>query len=275
MGRNSPPNITSISFYISFMRRKTMNEKKVAIFLHIPKSAGSTLRSILKKNYDSQELRIGNREEMIESLKNLSKEEMEKIKCINGHVLFGIHDYLNERPYNYYTMLRDPIEHVISEYYFIVRKPNNISYEKVKSMSFEEFVLSEEFTGRTSNRQTFFISGGAKDAIEIAKENLKNYFSIVGITEMFDESIYLFAKELGWEDYYYKKKNVTKSRPSREDFPAHLIEIIKKNNELDIELYNYGKQLLEEKIENLGNKKRGKMEQFIQKQDRINKSTKN
>ncbi|WP_180954437.1 sulfotransferase family 2 domain-containing protein [Bacillus sp. V5-8f] len=252
-----------------------MNEKKVAIFLHIPKSAGSTLRSILKKNYDSQELRIGNREEMIESLKNLSKEEMEKIKCINGHVLFGIHDYLNERPYNYYTMLRDPIEHVISEYYFIVRKPNNISYEKVKSMSFEEFVLSEEFTGRTSNRQTFFISGGAKDAIEIAKENLKNYFSIVGITEMFDESIYLFAKELGWEDYYYKKKNVTKSRPSREDFPAHLIEIIKKNNELDIELYNYGKQLLEEKIENLGNKKRGKMEQFIQKQDRINKSTKN
>ncbi|MFC3886616.1 sulfotransferase family 2 domain-containing protein [Bacillus songklensis] len=232
-----------------------MNKKKIAIFVHIPKTAGSTLRSILKKQYDSNEICFGNKEEMILKLNDLSEEELEQIKCINGHILFGIHEHLSNRPYVYYTMLRDPVEHVISEYYYILREPHNMAHDKVKNMSFEEFITADEFKGRTSNRQTCFISGGRKKDLSIAKENLSNYFSVVGITEMFDESVFLIGQELGWKDISYKKrKNVTKNRPMRDEFPKHVIETIKKNNELDIELYNFGKHLLEKKIQNLSSK---------------------
>ncbi|MDQ0200223.1 sulfotransferase family 2 domain-containing protein [Neobacillus ginsengisoli] len=241
-----------------------MNENKIYIFQHIPKTAGSTLQSILKKQYDSEELYIANRGEMmISKLNDLSKNEWEKIKCLNGHVLFGIHEHLSNRPFEYYTMLRDPVEHVISEYYFILRKPNNLSHNIVKNMSFEEFITSEQFKGRTSNRQTFFVSGGVQNDINLAKKNLENYYAVVGITEMFEESLYLIVQELGWKNYRYKKRNVTIKRPLREDFPEEVIEIIMKNNKLDIELYNFGMQLMEEKIQNLSPESKKNMEHFI------------
>ena len=50
-----------------------MNENKILIFQHIPKTAGSTLRSILKKHYNSDEICIANRDEMIKKLNDLSK----------------------------------------------------------------------------------------------------------------------------------------------------------------------------------------------------------
>lgn len=245
-----------------------MNENKVSIFQHIPKTAGSTLRSILKKHYNSDEICIANRDEMIKKLNDLSENELDKIKCLNGHVLFGIHEHLSNRPYEYYTMLRDPVEHVLSEYYFILRKPNNLSHNIVTNMSFEEFITSEQFKGRTSNRQTLFVSGGVQDDIKLAKENLENYYAVVGITEMFEESLFLIAQELGWKNYRYRKKNVTKERPLREDFPEEVIEIIMKNNEFDIELYNFGKQLLEEKIQNLSSELKKNMEHFIGKAEK-------
>ena len=42
-----------------------MNENKISIFQHIPKTAGSTLRNIIKRNYKTDEICIANRKEMI------------------------------------------------------------------------------------------------------------------------------------------------------------------------------------------------------------------
>ncbi|MBD1381913.1 sulfotransferase family 2 domain-containing protein [Metabacillus arenae] len=253
-----------------------MLEEKVAIFVHIPKTAGSTLRRILKKQYDPSEICFANKEEMKEKLTNFSKEELEKLKCINGHICFGIHEYLSNRPYVYYTMLRDPVEQVISEYYYILRKPNNMAHNKVKNMSFEEFIYSDEFKGHTSNRQTCFISGEPKKDLSKAKENLMKHFSIVGITEMFEESVFLINQELGWKNFSLKKNiNVTKNRPTRDDIPEHVIETLKKNNELDIELYHFGKELLEKKIQNLSSKSRKEMNHFVKQQRIKNRKFKN
>lgn len=248
-----------------------MNDTNIPIFVHIPKTAGSTLRSILRKQYSVDEICFGNNEEMIEKLTSLKEEEIARIKCLHGHFHYGIHQYIQKKQPLYYTMLRDPVEHVISEYYFILRKPNNMSHEKVKDMSFEEFVTSEEFMDRTSNRQTFFISGGQKDNLEKAKENIKN-FSVVGITEMFEESIFLISQELGWDDISYRPKNVTKYRPTRKDFPSQIIESIKNNNQLDYELYNHAKDNIQERIQNLNYIAKRKLKKYILTQQNPKKS---
>ncbi|MGG3888361.1 sulfotransferase family 2 domain-containing protein [Metabacillus fastidiosus] len=249
-----------------------MSEKRIPIFVHIPKTAGSTLRSILKNQYDPNVICFGNQQEMTSKLENFSEEEMEQIKCLHGHFHFGIHQHLSDRPYTYYTMLRDPVEHVISEYYYILRKPNNQAHDKVKNMSFEEFIISEEFHDRTSNRQTFFISGGLKDDLDLALKNLNQYFSIVGITEMFDESIFFIGQELGWKNITYKKKNVTKNRPSKDEFPDNIIKLIEEKNELDMELYNFSKNLLQTKIKNLNHQSMRKLRHYIQMQEKINRN---
>ncbi|UZW65149.1 hypothetical protein OC195_13080 [Priestia flexa] len=81
-----------------------------------------------------------------------------------------------------------------------------------------------------------------------AIENIEKYFSIVGVTNRFNESIYLMKKEFGWEDLSYQKVNVTKKRPSLKEVPTDIIQKIKEKNELDIKLYEYVNKRLSKQV---------------------------
>ena len=82
--------------------------------------------------------------------------------------------------------------------------------------------------------------------LEIAKENLANSFSVVGICERFEESLMLMAQTYDWEVPFYENRKVSKTRPNVE---AAAVELIKENNQLDLELYRFGKELFEESLE--------------------------
>ncbi|MEK1833449.1 hypothetical protein AAAC51_44670 [Priestia megaterium] len=75
----------------------------------------------------------------------------------------------------------------------------------MKDMSFEEYI---EWDPQAKNGQTLQICGThlpSEASVERAKEKLKD-FKVVGITEMFNESLTLLAKEFGWSSVEYKKK---------------------------------------------------------------------
>jgi ribosomal protein L22 len=75
--------------------RKTKN--KTVIFLHIPKTAGTTLHSIIERQYPSSVVHTidGRRvHQSIAQLKDMSEEKRSKIKCLKGHIPFGLHEYL-------------------------------------------------------------------------------------------------------------------------------------------------------------------------------------
>ncbi|MEH7380573.1 sulfotransferase family 2 domain-containing protein [Bacillus sp. JJ1533] len=237
-----------------------MNKEEVLIFMHIPKSAGTTMRSIIKQQYSENE---------VCNLRYIENENsLETIRCFYGHKPFGIHQkLLKSKSYTYITMLRDPIEHVISTYYYILRKPKNSMHNVIKNMSFEEFITnnSEEFRLRTSNRQTRYASGENPPDLGRAKENLAKHFSVVGITEMFDESVFLMMKELGWNNISYERQNVTKNRPLKDQLSKDVLKIIEDNNKLDIELYQYAKGLLQKKIRALDLTSRQELSNLIAK----------
>jgi hypothetical protein len=219
-----------------------LQDKKV-IFMHIPKTAGRTLRSILEKNYAMDEVIRTYSNTQIERFQSLSKDEKEKVKIIIGHNFFGMHEYLDE-PYGYITMLRDPIERVISLYYFILSERGTPMFKKYTDKGFE-FFLDEE--PQTINWQTRFVSGGGLNLIE-AKDHLKKHFLAVGISERFDDSLRIIKKELSLKNLNYKSINVTPNRPRKEELPPQIIKRIEKNVKLDIELYKYSLEMFEEKI---------------------------
>ncbi|SDC82903.1 MULTISPECIES: sulfotransferase family 2 domain-containing protein [unclassified Candidatus Frackibacter] len=239
------------------------------IFLHIPKTGGTTLRGIIDKQYSSNKRWHAYEFLPLEQrIKEVPKKQLKKINYMAAHFQFGAHQYFT-RPYTYVTMLRNPIKRLISEYYHRRRNPNNPLYDKLQNISLKEFVSSDEFLSN-SNLQLFMIRGRAvkpfnlkHNDLEEAKKNLEKHFSVIGITEMFDESLFLMKKEFGWEDVSYTKKNVTKSHPSKEEVPKEVVKIIEERNKLDIRLYKYVKRKLKEKLKDLDPESKRELNDFI------------
>lgn len=238
---------------------------KLVIYMHIPKTGGGTLNSILKKQYQETEVvRNGGFWGDKARWKNhFSDKEMQNLQCIRGHFPFGIHEQFPKTS-TYCTMLRHPVERVISLYYHIVTSPQNRMYQKAKNLNIKQFLEKDVFNIQTKNLQTRQVSGGGSPDLQLAKENLKTYFSVVGITEMYNESLFIMSQELGWDNLNinYKKKHVNPNRLTKDQLSEDVIDLIKKNNQLDMELYQFAKQALEEKINNLDSVTKQKLENF-------------
>ncbi|MEH7238305.1 sulfotransferase family 2 domain-containing protein [Bacillus sp. JJ1562] len=193
----------------------------------------------------------------------MSEQQYEELEVIYGHCRFGIHKEFTGS-YKYITMLRDPIERIISTYYFAKRRPQNRMYESANTYDFKEFIEWELSQNNPAfeNHQTRFVSGEKKPDLEKAIENIHESYSVVGIMEMFDESIFLMKEYLDWEDISYEKENVTSNWPKQADLPQNTIALIAEKNQLDLELYQYAKKLLVENINQLPRRTKKALEEY-------------
>ena len=73
---------------------------------------------------------------------------------------------------------------------------------------------------------------------------------MVGVTDRFDESLILVKRAFGWrfKDILYVSQKVDQTRPFREMISDETARLIEAHNELDIKLYKFAQQLLEERI---------------------------
>jgi hypothetical protein len=107
----------------------------------------------------------------------------------------------------------------------------------------------------TDNSQTRAIAGdistpfgGCSDEmLATAKAHLEERFTVVGLTERFDESLLLMGRAFGWSRLYYVAANVA---PSAEKVPPspEAIELIRAANRLDVDLYAWATERLERAI---------------------------
>ncbi|MFA1710871.1 sulfotransferase family 2 domain-containing protein [Peribacillus frigoritolerans] len=241
-----------------------MSEGLLDIFMHIPKTGGTTLNELFKKQYKLNEIFDHDSfQKKMMKLDELTDMEKRNIKAITGHYFYGIHQEFS-RPFNYFTMLREPVDRVISSYYFLKDYPG---YEMVKNMTLEEFVVKGP---EAPNLQTLMVCGSQeKPDIEKAKENLKT-FTVVGVTELFDETLFCLKKAYAWGDIHYTRKNITKNRLAKEEVPSPLKNLIRKYNALDMELYDYAKKLLYEKLQSLTVEEQRQLAKFKLEQSALN-----
>lgn len=243
--------------------------KQALIFFHIGKTAGTTLNTILKRNFPAESIYSMNGGENSRcslELKTLPDENKLKIKYLHAHsVSFGTHKDLPQDSV-YITFLRHPVDRVISAYRYILRDDRHPLYQKFTSQEFSlhDFVLTR--TGDIESRQTRMLSGiNGLDAIsgdgplnpsvfEAAKNNLIQHFKVVGLTERFDESLILLRRFLGWriKDILYVKSKVAPNSFNKKNIPAETIELLEKYNQVDFELYEFAKKKFLEQIRRQG-----------------------
>lgn len=147
-----------------------MQSKKdyLYIFVHIPKTGGTTLVKTISKNLKKENVLNISSEKIYNEVRNIPRYRREKIKFIHGHfVKFGIHKYF-KRPYRYITIFRNPQTRIVSIYnYFktLYLKPKDEQLDKR---------LSKIFTikGKVPNFDKWYKRFFTKGSQDIAFQNI-------------------------------------------------------------------------------------------------------
>lgn len=243
-------------------------------FLHMAKTAGRSFEDFLKKNSDPEKtIRID--------------VEHGYPQNIPPHIFKDYHLYLGHLGYHFttlfpddkkplwITMLRDPVERVISFYYFFRNvkpvKPGHISFkhqvmanelsllqfveskeaaELVENYQFHNLIDSEMLFFNAKDRRQFRSSKSDEELLTIAKRRLQDECIFFGITERYDSSIALLCYTFGWDLPRQKpeKMNVTPKKPDRTMITPAIIEAIRRKVPLDIEIYSFACDLFEKRL---------------------------
>jgi len=213
------------------------------LFMHIPKAAGTTLRSILDLQYGRENVITFYNQPNVQLLENLDYLLMagrHDYKALVGHFNFGVHENLS-RPSRYITFMREPVSRAISSYYENLKTNlSNFCRENGTPWTLDEALSNKpQFF---ANQQTKLIGGYHSDYIlsetefKIAIQNLEEKFLFAGTIELFDESLLLLSRQVGWDPCLYRRQNV---RKQTEWLSPDTIDEMAKLNEFDIRLYKF------------------------------------
>jgi hypothetical protein len=236
----------------------------VLIFLHIPKTAGTTLNILLENHFNPAESYSTFPTRMhpsgsLEGYKKLPQEKIAGLKMVTGHMGFGLHERFS-RPVTYVTLLRHPIKRVVSHYLHEKRDPTSPTHHIIKAghMDLKEFARYYA-EAEMDNLQTRMVAGnwerrghGPCDGamLDQAKANLAERFSVVGLSKAFNTFYLLLCRKMGWRPRFYVRHNQNQGQTANaaSALDGETRAKIESYNQFDFALYEYGELLLNELV---------------------------
>lgn len=231
-----------------------MEQQKAAptlVYLHIPKCAGSTMMSLLRTNYGDGFHRVGNGGGWRKFHKRPAGQR-ERITCLTGHMPWGVQIDTVRSPYQTATMLRHPVDRVVSLYWFVRRFPKHKWHSFARQKGLIAFATSGAFAD-IDNGMTRWLAG-CKDcgSLRVERELKGKHLDVallhllsmaaVGFVASFDASVQRFADTFGWEHIDYVSKMVGKRHPPA---TAEERQAIAEYNHFDMALYEQALRTVE------------------------------
>jgi hypothetical protein len=241
------------------------------LFLHIPKTAGTSVHNVLHRHFSKKEQLEINVFAEGKNLENFSKEYLDELRLVRGHFSFGEHRVFGDVKFEYTTMLREPVDRCVSHYYY-----NLAEQDKKKkpggrriNVSLKELCERGDFLF-VDNAQVRFLSGNPKVAIgsvtremmEEAWNNLQKHFPVIGIQEQFDAYILMLCDRYELNLPYYRKQRVNKGRKAVAELDEETRRAVAARNILDIELYERVKKKVMDEIESKGEGFQNRIKKF-------------
>lgn len=234
---------------------------KTVIYIHIPKCAGSTALGLLHPLFAEGEVyrQTGNVVKEKQALRDMDTVSKARLKLVCGHMCYGWHEVMPANQWcTYVTLLRDPVDRVLSFCKYVERFKWHNMYATMHDLDRDWGVFVSSGHCRAVNNGMVRILCGddelmqnhpdgdmripfgevTKEHLAKAKANLET-FSVVGISEEFDEFLHLLRATFGWKiPLHYKDLN-SQGRLRRIDYPIELNKTIEEYNQLDRELYDW------------------------------------
>lgn len=250
----------------------------LVVFIHLAKTGGVTMSKILLDNIGPDEfLQIDDTQTdrsalgtwspaaLVRSFEKMPADSARRVKYIWGHFGADIAASL-PRPGRFFTMLRDPIDRIVSGFYYATG--GQMVDNDGKIITLEDYAnRKRDYDLGIDNYMTRVLSGDpildpppnasttanswlvADINYDAAVRTLDSYF-LVGLLEKFDETLVLLASQLRWSlaDVVYQVQNVTLERPRVTDIPRALQDSIHEWNGFDAMLFAHAGRLLAHQI---------------------------
>ena len=242
--------------YADLMRLDGDTPVPPLVFIHIPRTAGSTLNKLLMRNYKFRADSYGNSFfppyplSQFRSLVEAPQSEDDRIRpaFFTGHI-----DLSNEiffhMPVQYVamTMLRDPVERIVSHYRFnstqqsvfrdAIREKglNVVDYYKHFACAIPQQYELFAVTPDTEMDRAVQFMDDEPVRVSRAVRNLERRVSLFGLQEDFSGFVAMLAARLGLPDVSYKPLNTLP--PGATDVTTAQIKQLRKLLERDFEFY--------------------------------------
>lgn len=228
------------------------------VFVHIPKTAGTTLHKIITHQYPNNKIFIRHDSDGPWDDAAVSALTTAHPQIVMGHLSVGLHEKLPGT--RYLTCLREPVSRIVSHYQHALNDPAHYLHEPLVSRNLDlaEYV-SSGLSGELANGTTRMLAGVpdfhhslvTEETFQLALHNLRNRFDAVILSESFDSGLLLLADDLHWNTPWYIRRKIGKSRPEASKPDERTLRAIADHNRFDCQLHTWATRYFTERANSI------------------------